>query len=96
METYIREKARSHFHIDYSRLAFIRDTESTLRNLVGGKLVHHTHYRRLLLGRKGTGKTTLLKVITQAAHSEYRERLIVCSTHYINGLFHYLTVHPYR
>ena len=84
METYIRDRASSYFHFDYSRLAFIRDTESTLRNLVGGRLAHRTHYRRLLLGRKGTGKSTLLKVINLAACDTYRERLVVCSTHYIN------------
>ena len=83
METYIRENY-SYFHIDCSRLEFIQDTESTLRDLVRGKLVNKTHYRRLLLGRKGTGKSILLKVINQAASAIHGNNLIVCSTHYIN------------
>lgn len=55
------------FWVDTPRSMFIRDTEKTLHSLLSGRLVGKTSFRRILLGRKGTGKTTLLKHIQKAA-----------------------------
>ena len=51
-----------------------------------GKLKQKNGFRRLLLGRKGVGKSTLLKCIAEAAKSVYSNKnLIVCSTSYISA-----------
>ena len=87
MERFIERECSSYFYIDDSRRRFIQDTEETLSSLVNGKLLHRTHFRRLLLGRKGTGKSTLLEVIGKAAKSVYKEQLTVCDVEFLNPTF---------
>lgn len=53
--------------MDTPRSDFIINTEKTLQSLVAGRLVRKTSFRRMLLGRKGIGKTTLLRSLANAA-----------------------------
>ena len=81
LEQFMQDNYSDFFYIDASRLIVIRDTESTLRWLVKGQFKHKNGFCRLLLGRKGVGKTTLLDCIAKAAHSVYgKQNLIVCCT----------------
>lgn len=64
--------------LDDTRIAFIQDTAITLRSLVIGELVGSTDYRRLLLGRKGIGKTTLLTSLLQSAKKHLGRFQMLC------------------
>lgn len=66
METFIRAHS-PYFYVDASRREFLEDTERTLHDLRSGRLQGMTSFRRLLLGRKGVGKSSLFRVLGQAA-----------------------------
>ena len=54
-------------YIDGSRNLIVRDVARNLVRLVQGNLVRHDGYCRLLLGRKGVGKTVLVAALRAAA-----------------------------
>ena len=62
--------------LDDSRSDFVHDQALTLANLVRGELVKKTRFRRLLLGCKSVGKTTLLMGLKDAASAAYPDQLL--------------------
>lgn len=64
-------------HLDSSRSAFVQDTANTLYALVNDRL-RGASRRRLLLGRKGVGKTTLLSTLLQASCERLTSRHLLC------------------
>lgn len=65
--------------LDHSRSAFVYDTACTLYRLVVRKnLQDATRYRRLLLGRKGVGKTMLLTKLLDAAGQLLKSQGLIC------------------
>ena len=60
-------KISENLHLDSTRENFARETFRTLNKLTKGLLKQHTGYQRLLLGRKGVGKTTLAEGMQKVA-----------------------------
>jgi hypothetical protein len=60
-------KISENLHLDSTRENFARETFRTLNKLTKGLLKQHTGYQRLLLGRKGVGKTTLAEEMQKVA-----------------------------
>jgi len=69
-------------HLDVSRREFLRDTASTLHRIVfrpiGSRADSANGFRRLLLGRKGLGKTSLLINMQRVAKERLREHGLIC------------------
>jgi hypothetical protein len=64
-------------YLDESRLRVVRDAACTLDLLVDGRLVGANRFRRLVLGRKGVGKSTLLKQLARCARERFGKRELV-------------------
>jgi hypothetical protein len=72
------ERMRASFvYLDESRLRVVRDAACTLDLLVDGKLVDANRFRRLLLGCKGVGKSTLLTQLASCARDCFSKRGLV-------------------
>lgn len=67
--------------LDDSRTLLLQEQTKTLESLAAGKLKNQNRFRRLLLGRKGVGKTTFLQGLLEAAHTTYGSKLL---TQYIS------------
>jgi len=67
-----------HICMDSTRKAFVRDAASTLVHLVHGHLKGRDGYRRVLLGRKGVGKTYLLRTLHAVATKRFRKDGLLC------------------
>jgi hypothetical protein len=65
--------------LDESRQRLVDTTGLTLQRLVNGELVGRDGYRLLLLGRKGVGKTCLLRALQQAAARELGAHGLRCA-----------------
>lgn len=63
--------------LDESRLELVRSTGRTLHRLVRGQLAHENRIRRMLLGRKGSGKTALLDAMQAATREVFPEIVVV-------------------
>ena len=59
--------------LDETRRAFVREQASVVSCLMKGELNKRNRFRRLLLGCKAVGKTTLLKSLLKAANTAYPE-----------------------
>ena len=57
--------------LDETRRAFVREQASVVSCLMKGELNKQNRFRRLLLGCKAVGKTTLLKSLLKAANTAY-------------------------
>ena len=57
--------------LDHSRRVFVKEQLSTVKNLVNGELARQNRFRRLLLGCKGVGKTTLLTSLLEVTKALY-------------------------
>lgn len=70
---------RPTLHLDATRLAFLRDATRTLHAMAVKKsLKNRTGYRRLLVGRKGVGKSALLHGLLEAAHRHLAKYGLLC------------------
>lgn len=70
--------ASRNFVLDNSRRKFVEDAAASLADLVQGRLVDRDRYKRLLLGRKGVGKTTLLQRLLAVATTMLQRHGIIC------------------
>lgn len=70
--------AADEFVLDYSRRRFIQDAAASLADLVQGRLVNMDRYKRLLLGRKGVGKTTMLHRLLKVASTMLGRHGLIC------------------
>ena len=57
--------------LDHSRRVFVKEQLSTVKNLINGELGRQNRFRRLLLGCKGVGKTTLLTSLLKVTKALY-------------------------
>ena len=64
------DKLSRSLYLDYSRKQFAIHTYETLASMVEGPK-NDTGFRRMLLGRKGVGKTFLLKTLQVVAEAEF-------------------------
>ena len=62
--------------VDYSRKIFAQDAFETIIALTTRKLVGQDRYRRILLGQKSVGKTTLLDALLKISQDHFRN--LVC------------------
>lgn len=76
MEDHIRTNWPD-FYMDSSRREFLLDAERTLVDLTGDRLRGMTSFRRLLLGRKGVGKTSLFRVLSKVAVDVYKATAVL-------------------
>jgi hypothetical protein len=73
LEVIIRRDAReSKLYIDNSRGSFISSFAKTVVQLVHGNLENSNRFRKLLLGMKGVGKTSLLKSLNDSMQKKTR------------------------
>lgn len=70
--------------LDSTREQFARETYRALHYLMDGYHKDNTGYQRLLLGRKGVGKTTFLKTMQNIAKDLFGDNLITIYEHYLN------------
>lgn len=68
--------------LDVTRSKFVREEASTVASLVEGSLSGRNRFRRLLLGCKAVGKTTLLKSLLTAAQAAYPDGLLTLYVSY--------------
>ncbi len=64
-------------HLDQSRKAFFAQHHYLIVDLVNGKLVGRNRFRQMLLGDKGTGKSTLLQILQKYIAHYYRDVVII-------------------
>jgi len=70
--------------LDSTREDFAKETFKTLWNLQNGINNNHTGHQRLLLGRKGVGKTVFLEEMQAKAKKIFGDNLIIISRIFIN------------
>lgn len=67
--------------VDYSRKIFAQDAFETIIALTTRKLVGQDRYRRILLGQKSVGKTTLLDALLKTSQDHFRNLVCVKITY---------------
>ena len=75
MEEFELEFLKQNYVLDHSRRVFVKEQLSVVKNLMKNELVGQTCFRRLLLGCKGVGKTTLLTSLLKVTKALYPELL---------------------
>jgi hypothetical protein len=68
-EDLVKDVGSNIFIEESTRKGFVTEQAKTLENLITGKLTGRNDFRRALLGRKGVGKTWLLKAIQSACNN---------------------------
>jgi len=63
-------------YLDENRMSLVKSTFNCLNNLVSGKLVKQNRFKRLLLGRKAVGKTSMLKNLQNACKTCFPD--VIC------------------
>jgi len=77
--------------LDASRKAVLYECIDTLALLLAGKMDMTDGYRKVLLGRKGVGKTRLLKEIQTQAQAMFRQNGLLCAWVSYNDQNHAMT-----
>ena len=64
-------------YLDQSRLEFLEKHWQLIKDLVEGKLLNRNRFRELLLGSKGLGKSSLLKILRSFTSQVYPKVIVV-------------------
>ena len=85
LENEFINKIAQNLYLDSKRDSFARETYRSLKYMTGGFYKNHTGYQRLLLGRKGVGKTVFLLEIQKVAKEIFSDNLITIYESYLDN-----------